>query len=285
MVDGQNVVPEVHAGPRRDGGFLPTRCASARGSGHTGKRIRNVINIGIGGSYLGPEMAYRALRPLQRPVDDVPLRLQCRWRRFHRGDARPGRRRDAVHRRVEDLHDTRDDDQRGNRAQMAGRRARHRDARLRGISSRVSTNAEAVRKFGIDTANMFGFWDWVGGRYSMDSRHRPVHDDRHRTGRLPRHAGRLPRDGRAFPHRAARTQPAAADGTAHRLVQQLLRRPDARRHAVFVAPGALPRLPSAAADGEQRQARRPRGPPVDCADRRRSSGANPAPTDSTHSTS
>ena len=99
----------------------------------------------------------------------------------------------------------------------------------------LSTNTEAVRKFGIDTANMFGFWDWVGGRYSMDSRDRPVHDDRHRPRWIPRHAGRLPRDGRALPHRTTGAQPAAADGPADRLVQQLLRCADARRDAVFFA--------------------------------------------------
>ena len=76
----------------------------------------------------------------------------------------------------------------------------------------VSTNIEGVAKFGIDPANMFGFWDWVGGRYSMDSAIGlstmiAIGPDNFRD-----HAGRLPRDGRAFPHRAGRAEPAAAAG-------------------------------------------------------------------------
>ena len=90
----------------------PTRCGAARGPGHTGKRIRNVINIGIGGSYLGPEMAYQALRPYSRARHDLPLRLQRRRRRLRRGDARPRPRRDAVHHLVQDLHHAGDHDQR-----------------------------------------------------------------------------------------------------------------------------------------------------------------------------
>ena len=96
----------------------------------------------------------------------------------------------------------------------------------------VSTNAAEVAKFGIDTANMFEFWDWVGGRYSYDSAIGTVADDRHRPRPLPRHAGRLPRDGRALPHRAVRAEPAGAARPARHLVRRLLRRRDARGAAV-----------------------------------------------------
>ena len=78
----------------------------------------------------------------------------------------------------------------------------------------VSTNAEACREFGIDTANMFGFWDWVGGRYSMDSAIGLSTMLAIGPDQLPRAARRLPRDGRALPHRAVRAEPAGAAGPA-----------------------------------------------------------------------
>ena len=146
------------------------RVRSGDWKGHTGKRIRNVINIGIGGSDLGPVMAYEALRHYSEREHDVPLRLQRRRHRFRRSGARSRSGGDAVHRLLEDLHDAGNDDQR------AHARASWLLARLGGDEKAVakhfvavSTNAEEVAKFGIDTANMFGFWDWVGGRYSMDS--------------------------------------------------------------------------------------------------------------------
>ena len=138
-------------------------------SGHTGKPIRNVVNIGIGGSDLGPVMAYEALRHYADARDDLPLRLQRRRHRLRRGDARPRPRGDAVHRLLEDLHHAGDDDQRAHGARVgAGRRCGDEAAIAKHFVA-VSTNAEGVDEFGIDTDNMFGFWDWVGGRYSMDS--------------------------------------------------------------------------------------------------------------------
>ena len=88
MVDGQNVVPEVHAVLDKMADFAD-RVRSGDWKGHTGKRIRNVINIGIGGSDLGPVMAYEALRHYSERVDDLPLRVQCRRHRLRRGGARP----------------------------------------------------------------------------------------------------------------------------------------------------------------------------------------------------
>ena len=168
IVDGVNVVPEVHAVLDKMAAFAD-RVRSGEWKGYTGKRIRNVINIGIGGSDLGPVMAYEALQALQRPRHDLPLRLQCRWHGLRRGDARSRSRRDALHRLVQDLHDARNDDQRavGPRSGPCARWTMTRPSRKHFVA--VSTNAEEVAKFGIDTANMFGFWDWVGGRYSMDS--------------------------------------------------------------------------------------------------------------------
>ena len=147
------------------------RVRSGEWKGHTGKRIRNVVNIGIGGSDLGPVMAYEALRDLQRARDDVPLRLERRRHRFRRSDPRSRSGRDAVHRLVEDVHDARDDDQCAH-APATGCSAGPWAATPRRWPSTSSPSRpmpQKVAEFGIDTANMFGFWDWVGGRYSMDS--------------------------------------------------------------------------------------------------------------------
>ena len=85
VVDGENVVPAGPRGARPDGRRSPTACAAARWKGHTGKRIRNVVNIGIGGSDLGPVMAYEALRHYSERDADVPLRLERRRHRLRRG--------------------------------------------------------------------------------------------------------------------------------------------------------------------------------------------------------
>jgi len=112
-VDGRNVVPDVHAVLARMADFAE-RVRSGAWKGHTGKRIRNIVNLGIGGSFLGPEMAYLALR----------LRVERRRRRFHRNDAGSRCRRDAVHRRLQDVYDARDDEQRRRGARLARRQAR-----------------------------------------------------------------------------------------------------------------------------------------------------------------
>ena len=110
-VDGRNVVPEVHQVLDRMADFAD-RLRSGAWKGHTGKRIRNVINIGIGGSDLGPVMAYEALRHYSRAEHDVPLRLQCRRNGLRGGDAGSRCRGDAVHHLLQDLHHPRDHDQR-----------------------------------------------------------------------------------------------------------------------------------------------------------------------------
>ena len=129
-----------------------------------------MINIGIGGSDLGPVMAYEALRHYSGPRHDVPIRLERRRDRLRGGDPRPRSGGDPVRRLVEDLHHARDHDERADGARswlvdgLGGQ-----EAAVAKHFVAVSTNADGVSAFGIDDENMFGFWDWVGGRYSMDS--------------------------------------------------------------------------------------------------------------------
>ncbi len=111
LVDGKDVVPEVHEVLDRMAAFAD-KVRSGEWKGHSGKRIRTVVNIGIGGSYLGPEMAYRALRTFRDPDDRRPLCRQCRRRRLREGDRRRRSARDAVHHRLQDLHDAGNHDQR-----------------------------------------------------------------------------------------------------------------------------------------------------------------------------
>ena len=121
IVDGVDVVAQVHEVLDRMAA-LSDRVRSGEWTGYTGKPIRNIVNIGIGGSDLGPVMAYEALRSLLRARADLPLRLQRRLHRLRRGHPRPRSRRDDVHRLLQDVHDARDDDQRplGSRVDAGG---------------------------------------------------------------------------------------------------------------------------------------------------------------------
>jgi glucose-6-phosphate isomerase len=168
VVDGENVVPQVHAVLNKMAEFSD-RVRSGAWKGHTGKRIRNVINIGIGGSDLGPVMAYEALRHYSDRA------LTCRFVSNVDGtdfleatrDLDPAETLFIVSSKTFTTLET-----------MTNAHSA-RDWLLRGLGGdakavarhfvAVSTNAAKVSEFGIDTANMFGFWDWVGGRYSMDS--------------------------------------------------------------------------------------------------------------------
>jgi glucose-6-phosphate isomerase len=167
LVDGHNVVPDVHEVLGRMRGFAE-EVRSGRWLGHTGRRVRNVVNIGIGGSDLGPAMAYDALRPYSdrsmtfrfvSNVDGADIAEATR-------DLDPAETLFIVCSKtfttVETLTNARTArawllDALGDPAAVS----RHFVA--------VSTNAEKVAAFGIDPANMFGFWDWVGGRYSYPS--------------------------------------------------------------------------------------------------------------------
>jgi len=166
--DGQNVVPEVHAVLDKMADFSQ-RLRSGAWKGHTGKRIRNVINIGIGGSDLGPVMAYEALKHYS--LRDMTFRFVSNVDGTDFAEAvrdlDPAETLFIVSSKtfttletMTNAHSARDWLLAGLKGEPAAT-ARHFVA--------VSTNAQEVAKFGIDPANMFGFWDWVGGRYSMDS--------------------------------------------------------------------------------------------------------------------
>ncbi|MCS0637343.1 glucose-6-phosphate isomerase [Streptomyces sp. LP05-1] len=167
-VDGENVVPQVHAVLDKMAAFSE-RVRSGEWTGHTGKPIRNIVNIGIGGSDLGPAMAYEALRAYTRR--DLTVRFVSNV--------------DGA-----DLHEAvRDLDAAETLFVVASKTFTTIETITNATSARewllgelkagqeavaqhfvaLSTNAEKVKDFGIDTANMFEFWDWVGGRYSYDS--------------------------------------------------------------------------------------------------------------------
>jgi len=167
-VDGHDVVPDVHAVLDRMADFS-RRVRSGAWTGHTGKRIRNVINVGIGGSDLGPVMAYEALRFYSERSMTFRFVSNVDGTDF----AEATRDLDAAETLFVISSKTFTTLETMTNAHTA------RDWALKGLGGdakavakhfvAVSTNAEKVREFGIDTANMFGFWDWVGGRYSMDS--------------------------------------------------------------------------------------------------------------------
>ncbi|HXG25161.1 MAG TPA: glucose-6-phosphate isomerase, partial [Chthonomonadales bacterium] len=167
FVDGKDVVPEVHAVLDKMAGFAE-QVRSGQWTGHTGKRIRNVLNIGIGGSDLGPMMAYEALKHYSKR--DMTFRFVSNVDGTDFAEAT----RDLDP--VETLFIISSKTFTTLETMTNARTAREWVLRALGEEKAiarhfvaVSTNAEEVAKFGIDTANMFGFWDWVGGRYSMDS--------------------------------------------------------------------------------------------------------------------
>ena len=166
-VDGSDVIPEVHAVLDRMADFA-TRVRSGSWRGHTGKPIKNVINIGIGGSYLGPEMAYRALRPYSDR--SMTFRFVANVDGADFTEATQGL--DAAETLFVVASKTFTTLETMTNAATARRwlvAALGSEAAVAKHFVALSTNEAAVRKFGIDTANMFGFWDWVGGRYSMES--------------------------------------------------------------------------------------------------------------------
>jgi len=168
VVDGHNVVPDVHDVLDKMAAFS-NRIRSGNWKGHTGKRIRNVVNIGIGGSDLGPVMAYEALKHYSDRAMTFRFVSNVDSTDFAEAviDLDPAETLFIVSSKTFTTLET-----------MTNARTA-RDWSLQGLGGdqasvakhfvAVSTNAAEVSKFGIDTANMFGFWDWVGGRYSMDS--------------------------------------------------------------------------------------------------------------------
>ena len=167
LVDGKDVVPEVHAVLDRMAAFA-AQVRSGAWTGHSGKRIRNVINVGIGGSHLGPEMAYRALRQFSDPSLTLRFVANVDGAAFTEAtqDLDPHETLFIIASKTFTTLETMSN------AAAARRWVLDSIGSERGIARHfvaLSTNGEAVAKFGIDTENMFGFWDWVGGRYSMDS--------------------------------------------------------------------------------------------------------------------
>ena len=168
LVDGKNVVPEVHAVLDKMAEFVG-RVRSGAWTGHTGKRIRNVVNIGIGGSDLGPVMAYEALRHYSERgmtfrfvsnVDGIDFVEATR-------DLDPAETLFIVSSKTFTTLETMTNAESARDWLLSGLGGDKQAVAKHFVA--VSTNAEKVSEFGIDTANMFAFWDWVGGRYSMCS--------------------------------------------------------------------------------------------------------------------
>src|SRR5690242_1275218 len=167
VVDGQDVVAEVHEVLDRMGAFSD-KVRSGEWTGHTGKRIKTVVNIGIGGSDLGPVMAYEALKGYKTPE------IECRfvsnidptdlYQKTH--DLDPASTLFIIVSKTFGTQETLTNATEARNWLLASLKD---DAAVAKHFVAVSTNAKRVADFGIDTANMFGFWDWVGGRYSLPS--------------------------------------------------------------------------------------------------------------------
>jgi glucose-6-phosphate isomerase len=168
LADGKNVVPEVHAVLDKMTAFA-ARVRSGEWKGFTGKPIRNIVNVGIGGSDLGPVMAYEALKHYSQRelvfrfvsnVDGIDFYEATR-------DLNPAETLFIISSKTFTTLETMTNAQTARAWLLAGLGGDPAAVAKHFVA--VSTNAEKVSAFGIDTANMFGFWDWVGGRYSMDS--------------------------------------------------------------------------------------------------------------------
>ena len=261
VVDGHDVVPEVHEVLDRMGAFaLKVRLGEWKG--FTGKPIRNVVNIGIGGSDLGPAMATEALRNYAdrsmrfrfvSNIDGTDIRDATL-------DLDPAETLFVVSSKTFTTLET-----------LTNARTA-RDWLLAGLGDpaaverhfvAVSTNAEKVREFGIDTANMFGFWDWVGGRYSMDSAiglslMLAIGPDDFRELL----AGFRAMD-EHFLHAPLEANLPVLMALLGDLVRECVRVRDARRPALRPGAVTLPRLPPAAGHGVERQVRPSRRHPRD----------------------
>jgi glucose-6-phosphate isomerase len=168
VVDGKNVVPEVHTVLDKMADFA-TRVRTGAWKGHTGKRIRNVVNIGIGGSDLGPVMAYEALRHYSERAMTFRFVSNVDGADFVEAtrDLDPAETLFVVSSKTFTTLETMTNAGSARDWSLAGLGGDAKAVAKHFVA--VSTNEKKVAEFGIDTANMFGFWDWVGGRYSMDS--------------------------------------------------------------------------------------------------------------------
>ena len=266
IVDGEDVVKQVHEVLDRMAAFSD-RVRSGDWKGHTGKPIRNVINIGIGGSDLGPVMAYEALRHYSdremtfrfvSNVDGTDFAEKTR-------DLDPEETLFIISSKTFATLETMTN------AQTAREWALAKLGSEEAIAKHfvaVSTNAEGVSEFGIDTDNMFGFWDWVGGRYSMDSAiglSTMLAIGPEGFGTCSPASTRSTSTSRSNP--IGESLPSIL-GLLCRLVRRLLRRADRRRLPLRPVPAPLPGLPAAAHDGVERQARHRRRRPRRLRDRR-----------------
>jgi len=167
-VDGVDVVPEVHAVLDKMAAFA-NRVRSGEWRGHTGKRIKNIVNVGIGGSDLGPVMAYEALRHYTDRSLTFRFVSNVDGTDFAEAthDLDPSETLFIISSKTFTTLETMTNAETARDWSLAGLGGDKAAVAKHFVA--VSTNAAKVSEFGIDTANMFGFWDWVGGRYSMDS--------------------------------------------------------------------------------------------------------------------
>ena len=234
-VDGDDVVPGVHAVLDQMTAFAD-RVRNGEWKGHTGKPIRNVINVGIGGSDLGPVMAYEALKYYSRRDMTFRFVSNVDGTDFAEAviDLHPEETLFIVSSKTFTTLETMTNAHTAREWVLQGLGGDEKAIAKHFVA--VSTNDAEVAKFGIDTANMFGFWDWVGGRYSMDSaiglstmlaigpeNFRAMLDGFHQ---MDEHFRTAPLE----------QQYAGPDGPAGRLVQRLLRRADRGCAAVRAVP-------------------------------------------------
>ena len=257
VVDGTDVVAEVHRVLGRMRAFADAvRDGSWRG--HTGQAHPHGREPRHRRLRPGPGHGLRGAAPGGRPRPGLPLRVQRGRGRPLRAPPRdldPAETLFVVSSKTFTTIETITNATSARRWLVSGLGGDQRAVARHFVA--VSTNAEAVAAFGIDPANMFEFWDWVGGRYSVDSAIGLSLMVGHRPRPLRRAAGRLPHDGPPRPLGAPRAQPARAGRPAGRVVRQLLRGRDPRRAALRPPPGPLPRLPPAARHGVQRQVGHP----------------------------
>ena len=214
-VDGENVVPAVHAVLRKMADFSERVRSRSVARAHR-PAIRNVVNIGIGGSDLGPHMAYDALRDFSRR--DMTFRFVSNvdgtdfWECTH--DLDPDETLFIVSSKTFTTLETLTNAHSAREWLLAGLGGDESAVAKHFVA--VSTNADEVAKFGIDTANMFEFWDWVGGRYSYDSRDRALGDGRDRPRAVRGDARRVPQrsTSTSAPRRSSRTCPCCSASSA-----------------------------------------------------------------------
>jgi len=167
LVDGEDVVPPVHEVLEKMASFA-NRVRSGEWTGYTGKRIKNVVNIGIGGSDLGPVMAYEALKHYTQR--DLNMLFVSNVDSTDFAEAvRSLDAEETLFLVASKTFTTQETMTNAHSARVWLLKSLHDHTAIASHFVAISTNATEVAKFGIDTANMFGFWDWVGGRYSMDS--------------------------------------------------------------------------------------------------------------------